>query len=193
MSSPRLHSSACSVQSKTPAYRCANSLAQRNASVLVQVGLFITRIFIRRQCPTSTSGPVYASQQTQNICTTFVQRRPNVSDVGPTLYKCYTNVFVFAGVTLCNRVGPADCRVIGILYRDALVTTRSIISVTINPPPVSLSPKPFLAVISIELPPPLFDQPLPREKQARPKVIHVHFLIKSWSMRGENCTTIVYR
>ena len=25
-------------------------------------------------------------------CITFVQRRPNVFDVGPTLYKCYTNV-----------------------------------------------------------------------------------------------------
>ena len=34
-----------------------------------------------------------ASQKTQNICKTFVQRRPNVFDVGPTLYKCYTNVF----------------------------------------------------------------------------------------------------
>ena len=32
------------------------------------------------------------TQQTQNICITFVQRRPNVFDVGPTLYKCYTNV-----------------------------------------------------------------------------------------------------
>ena len=32
------------------------------------------------------------SQQTQNICTPFVQRRPNVTDVGPTLYKCYINV-----------------------------------------------------------------------------------------------------
>ena len=32
------------------------------------------------------------SQQTQNICITFVQRRPNVFGVGPTIYKCYTNV-----------------------------------------------------------------------------------------------------
>ena len=32
------------------------------------------------------------SQQTRNICITFTQRRPNVYDVGPTLYKCYTNV-----------------------------------------------------------------------------------------------------
>ena len=28
-----------------------------------------------------------ASQQTQNICITFIQRRPNVIDVDPTLYK----------------------------------------------------------------------------------------------------------
>ena len=33
------------------------------------------------------------TQQAQNICITFVQRRPNVFDVGPTLYKC----FVFTG------------------------------------------------------------------------------------------------
>ena len=32
------------------------------------------------------------SQQTQNICITFMQGRPNVFKVGPTLYKCYTNV-----------------------------------------------------------------------------------------------------
>ena len=30
-------------------------------------------------------------QQTQNICMTFIQRRPNIFDIGPTLYKCYTN------------------------------------------------------------------------------------------------------
>ena len=28
----------------------------------------------------------------QNICITFIQRRPNVFDVGPTLYKCYTDI-----------------------------------------------------------------------------------------------------
>ena len=32
------------------------------------------------------------AQQKQNICITFVQRRHNVFDVGPTLHKCYTNV-----------------------------------------------------------------------------------------------------
>ena len=37
------------------------------------------------------------TQQTQNICITFVQRRPNVFDVGPTLFKCYTNVLCLLG------------------------------------------------------------------------------------------------
>ena len=37
------------------------------------------------------------AQQTQNICMTFVQRRPNVFDVGPTLYKCHTNVSCLLG------------------------------------------------------------------------------------------------
>ena len=36
-------------------------------------------------------------QQTHSICITFVQRRPNVFDVGPTLYKCYTNVLCLLG------------------------------------------------------------------------------------------------
>ena len=35
---------------------------------------------------------VATSQQTQNFCIAFVQRRPNVFAIGPTLYKCYTNV-----------------------------------------------------------------------------------------------------
>ena len=38
-----------------------------------------------------------ASKQTQNICITFIQRRPNVFDVGPTLYECYTNVLCLLG------------------------------------------------------------------------------------------------
>ena len=37
------------------------------------------------------------SKQTQNISITFVQRRPNVFDVGPALYKCYRNVLCLLG------------------------------------------------------------------------------------------------
>ena len=37
------------------------------------------------------------TQQTQNICIIFVQRRTNVFDVGPTLYICYTNVLCLLG------------------------------------------------------------------------------------------------
>ena len=33
----------------------------------------------------------------QNTCITFIQRRPNIFDVGPTLYKCYTNVLCLLG------------------------------------------------------------------------------------------------
>ena len=35
-----------------------------------------------------------------NICITFVQCWTNVEDVGPTLYKCYTNVLCFLGEIL---------------------------------------------------------------------------------------------
>ena len=39
----------------------------------------------------------HTPQQTQNIYITFVQRRPNGFAVGPTLYKCYTNVSCLLG------------------------------------------------------------------------------------------------
>ena len=42
-------------------------------------------------------------QQTQNICKPFVQRRPNVFDVGPTLYKCNTNVLRLLGYIKGNK------------------------------------------------------------------------------------------
>ena len=42
------------------------------------------------------AGPIVA-QQTQNICITFIQCWTNVEDVGPTLYKCFTNVLCLLG------------------------------------------------------------------------------------------------
>ena len=44
------------------------------------------------------------SRQTQNICITFIQCWTNVEDVGPTLYKCYTNVLRSLGC-ICKHVG----------------------------------------------------------------------------------------
>ena len=44
----------------------------------------------------------YTSQHTENICITFVQRRPNVFDVGPALNKCYTNVWCLLG-GICRK------------------------------------------------------------------------------------------
>ena len=35
---------------------------------------------------------------------TLIQRRPNVFDVGPTLYKCHTNVLCLLGVWLLSAV-----------------------------------------------------------------------------------------
>ena len=57
-------------------------------------------------------------QQTQSICITFVQRRPNVFDVGPTLYKYYKNILCFLGAIFCKakklylvtlRISPIVC------------------------------------------------------------------------------------
>ena len=54
---------------------------------------------------TSVGSNYYSStaQQTQNICIKFVQHRPNIFDVGPTLYKCYANVlFCTESATVVN-------------------------------------------------------------------------------------------
>ena len=49
------------------------------------------------------------TQQAQIICITFVQRRPNVFDVGPTLYKMLYICFMFTGnlrLAFCHRDFP---------------------------------------------------------------------------------------
>ena len=43
---------------------------------------------------------VAVSQQIQNICITFTQRRPNVFDVGPALYRYYTNGLFLLGMAV---------------------------------------------------------------------------------------------
>ena len=47
-----------------------------------------------------------ATPQTQNICITFIQRRPNVEDVGPALYKCFTNVSCLLGPNNPGLITP---------------------------------------------------------------------------------------
>ena len=37
------------------------------------------------------------AQQVQNICIQFIQCWTNVGDVGPTLFKCYTNLLCLLG------------------------------------------------------------------------------------------------
>ena len=48
---------------------------------------------------------LWGTQQTQNNCITFIQRRPNVFDAGPTLYKCYTNVLCLLGMAKWPPIG----------------------------------------------------------------------------------------
>ena len=50
-------------------------------------------------------------QQTQNICITFVQRRPNVFNAGPTLYKCHTNVLCLMGLLFLLTLRGDLCRI----------------------------------------------------------------------------------
>ena len=48
---------------------------------------------------------VWAVRCTHNIFIAFIQRRPNVEDIGPTLYKCYENVVCTSKCRfiLCDR------------------------------------------------------------------------------------------
>ena len=65
---------------------------------LLDTGMFLIEATVTIILPFKAKGSnhgnclLFKSQQIQNICITFRQRRPNVFDVGPTLYKCYTNV-----------------------------------------------------------------------------------------------------
>ena len=52
----------------------------------------------------------YISQQTQNICVAFIQRPPNVFDVGPTLYKCYTTVLCLMACFYTYPLCHGQCR-----------------------------------------------------------------------------------
>ena len=63
-------------------------------------------------CPEGTPNSYYAisprdSQQTQNICISSVQRRPNVFDVGPTLYRWYTNILCLLWFIIPSTTNPA--------------------------------------------------------------------------------------
>ena len=51
-----------------------------------------------------------SSQQTQNICITFIPRWTNVEDVGPTLHQCYTNGLCLLGTrgTSMWRIATGD-------------------------------------------------------------------------------------
>ena len=49
------------------------------------------------------------SQQTQNICITFVQCWTNVEDVGLMLFKCYANVLCLLGYVLAWLYQHRDC------------------------------------------------------------------------------------
>ena len=87
-----------------------HSLDTHVSHVLEMVSAFrqisIDSLFQISECAFVSGTPIWdlyslavKHRETQNSFITFIQRRTNVVDVGPTLYKCYSNVFVFAGHT----------------------------------------------------------------------------------------------
>ena len=69
-----------------------------------------------QQCVVFAGAALSPAQHAQNICKTFVQRRPNVFDAGPTLYKCCTNGLCLLGVL---SLVASD---LGILYYPVLTS-----------------------------------------------------------------------
>ena len=64
---------------------------------------------------------IQPSQQTQNICITCIQRRPNVFDVGTTLYKWYTNVLCLLGYHCLYNISPSTLLFKQVMLLPALV------------------------------------------------------------------------
>ena len=64
-------------------------------------------------------------QQTRNITITFIQRRPNMFNVGPTLHKCYTNILCLLGFSQ-KKESSRICSFLTAVYpwRDVLGCSR---------------------------------------------------------------------
>ena len=73
------------------------------------------------------------NQQTQNICITFAQRQLDVFDVGPALYKCYTNVLYLVGsiviyprpITRCEPPSTASMQLLHVFILGVEYHTKS--------------------------------------------------------------------
>ena len=89
---------ACRVTVASSEFMFLSRVAWRSHTVCnVRLTWKVLQDWLEKYCKTDLKS---IAQKTQNICITFVQRRPNVFDVGPTLYKCYTNVLCLPGYGL---------------------------------------------------------------------------------------------
>ena len=66
-------------------------------SLKYYITVFKRKLWFQQYVFVGSLGKEEVTQYTQNICITFIERRPNVSNVGPTLYKCYTNELCLLG------------------------------------------------------------------------------------------------
>ena len=64
------------------------------------------------------------------ICITFIQRRPNVFDVGQTLYKCYTKVLCFLGNAHNTPPPPTSDEVVVLRVDNYVITSPSCVCLT---------------------------------------------------------------
>ena len=81
----------------------------------------VYRLVKTSQCPSYTCASKYipdnlvsddiSIKQTQNICIAFIQCWTNVEDVGPTLYKCFTNILCLLGMLIIHMCSPSQTQI----------------------------------------------------------------------------------
>ena len=103
------------------ANKCTSSRYLSSEAILYtkNTGPIISETETRCSCP--------SPQQTQNNCRTFVHCWINVEDVGPMLYKCYTNDLCLLGRSL------QDHHTTKLIYVGSILSQRHIRCTNINP------------------------------------------------------------
>ena len=72
-----------------------------------------------------------STQQKQNICIKFIQCWANVEDVGPTLYKCYTNVMCDPGGVTWQIKRPVSVVPVKVIFTNTMMSYVNVIDISL--------------------------------------------------------------
>ena len=93
---------------------------------------YLPGIFMNSHVSSYSGEPLLLSaSQTKTHLHNFVQHRPNVFDVGPTLYKCITHVFLYTGIAaeiLFNFAQPVSLPIQRAIISLSLTRYRTFIN-----------------------------------------------------------------